>query len=438
MTHVHTLDDPWADHPVANRHICYGGGGGGEGFTPGQAPSVPDYSQYISAMTSTGNTLQGYGKELFDWAKQAGIKVSEVADKVSGRAGEIADYGKGQYQEMMAKWKSTYGDIYDAQAADAKRMIGELPRTEEQYAGRQQADVAQAFDASREASERQLRSYGLKAPGSGSQRLDNMVSNQRGLAQVAAGEQGRLAARNEARSVASTALKAGEIFPTLGQQGANTALAAGNQQVGAPESAISTTVGAYAPALNAYNAAYPWMKQWGDTTATGYNQSLGGYNAYNSAMARSAEAKAKADEGGDPMLGMLGGLAGTVAGSFAGPVGGAAGGALGKSLFGAVAAEGGTIPDPDQQSGDQSVTPDMSESQGAITDDVPARLNVGEFVLPKDVVAWYGEEKLQKLIVKARQAREQETVAEPEMGPMGAIDAQAPQFQSPQTEEAPL
>ena len=205
----------------------------------------------------------------------------------------MADYGAGQYKEMMAKWKSTYGDIYDAQAADAKRMIGELPRTEEQYAGKYQADVAQAFDASREASERQLRSYGLKAPGSGSQRLDNMVSNQRGLAQVAAGEQGRLAARNEARTVAGQALESGKIFPTLGQQGFANALSAGNQQIGAPESAISTTVGAYSPALSSYQAAYPWMKQWGDTMATGYNQQLAGYNAYNNAMFKAQEANQK-------------------------------------------------------------------------------------------------------------------------------------------------
>ena len=84
------------------------------------------------------------------------------------------------------------------------------------------------------------------------------------------------------------------------------------------------------------------------------------------------------------------------------------------------------------------VEPDMSQSQGAITDDVPARLNVGEFVFPKDVVQWRGEAWMQKEIMKARKEREANTVAEPEMGPTSAIDMQAPQFQSPQTEEAPL
>ena len=139
MTYVHTLDDPWAAHPVANRHICYGGGGGGGGSVHSRAtrPACRTTPSTSRPMTATGNTLQGYGKELFDWAKQARASRSpSIADKVSGRAGELADYGAGQYKDMMAKWKSTYGDIYDAQAADASRMIGELPRTEEQYAGK--------------------------------------------------------------------------------------------------------------------------------------------------------------------------------------------------------------------------------------------------------------------------------------------------------------
>jgi hypothetical protein len=76
------------------------------------------------------------------------------------------------------------------------------------------------------------------------------------------------------------------------------------------------------------------------------------------------------------------------------------------------------------------VDPSASPSQGAITDDVPARLNAGEFVLPKDVVAWIGEEKLQKFIQSARAKREKETVAEPEEGPPGAIDMSNPTFRS--------
>lgn len=410
---------------IARQHLCYGGGGGGS------APQVPDYSAYISHMSSIGNELRGYGSDLFKWAQEQGVKVSGIADTVSQRAGELADYGAGQYKEMMQKWKDTYGGLYDAQAADAKRMIGELPNTENQYAGKYSADVAQAFDASKNAQDRNLRAYGLKQPGGGSTGLDSLVANQRRLGQVAASEQGRLAARTEARGVAGQAIQSGLALPQIGQQGFANTMAAGNQQVGAPESAIATTAGAYQPAVSMYGTALPYLKTWGDTMSNSYNQQL-------------AAAKMNESSGGSGIGGMLGGLAGTVAGSFLGPIGGSVGGAIGSKLGTMVGAKGGMIRRPgfaeggnvtdvedmNAGGGDQVVDPSMSKSGGAITDDVPARLNVGEFVLPTRFVDWRGEAWIQKEIMKADKEREQQTVAEPEMAPAGAIDMQAPQFQS--------
>jgi hypothetical protein len=48
-----------------------------------------------------------------------------------------------------------------------------------------------------------------------------------------------------------------------------------------------------------------------------------------------------------------------------------------------------------------------SPSRGQQTDDVSARLNAGEFVVPKDVAAWKGHEFFQKLIAQSRKARMQ-------------------------------
>jgi hypothetical protein len=459
MKFEHFLTDPFAPHPVVNRKtVCFGGGGGGEQeFQVGDAPSVPDYSDYIKKMTATGEKLQGYGADLYKWAQDAGIKVSGIADEVSGqakdiygKAGEYADLGVGQYKDMMAKWKQQYDPLYAAQAKEAQSMIGDLGNTQEQYAGKYGADVAQAFDASKQAHDRALRSYGLKAPGSGSQALDGMVSNQRGLATVAAGEQGRNAARNEAWQRVSEAQNAGKIYgefagqgASMANQGRSTQLAAGNQQIGAPESAISTTVGAYNPALSSYQQAYPWMKAEGDTMATSYNQQLAGYSAHTNAALK-AHQMSQESEGGDG--GMLGGIGGSLLGAAAGSIipgvgtalGSSIGGMLGKTAGGAISnAKGGMIrgyedggPVP-EEGGDQMVDPSMSASEGAITDDVPARLNVGEFVFPKDVVEWRGEAWMQKEIMKARKERESQTVAESEQGPpMSAIEMQAPQFQS--------
>ena len=58
-----------------------------------------------------------------------------------------------------------------------------------------------------------------------------------------------------------------------------------------------------------------------------------------------------------------------------------------------------------------------SPSQGRQTDDVPARLNAGEFVIPKDVAAWKGQEFFQKLIDGSRKKRVTGSPAQGQMKP---------------------
>jgi hypothetical protein len=51
------------------------------------------------------------------------------------------------------------------------------------------------------------------------------------------------------------------------------------------------------------------------------------------------------------------------------------------------------------------VSRELSPSSGSRTDDVQARLNAGEFVIPKDVAAFKGKEFFYKLIAQARKNR---------------------------------
>ena len=51
------------------------------------------------------------------------------------------------------------------------------------------------------------------------------------------------------------------------------------------------------------------------------------------------------------------------------------------------------------------VSRELSPSAGSRTDDVNARLNAGEFVIPKDVAAFKGREFFYKLIAQARKMR---------------------------------
>jgi hypothetical protein len=78
----------------------------------------------------------------------------------------------------------------------------------------------------------------------------------------------------------------------------------------------------------------------------------------------------------------------------------------------------------------------MSPSGGAIEDDIPAelpdggpaRLNAGEFVMPKRTVAWYGEKGMQAFIDKAdkEMGLPKQPKAEPEVAQGPPPDQQAP------------
>lgn len=75
-------------------------------------------------------------------------------------------------------------------------------------------------------------------------------------------------------------------------------------------------------------------------------------------------------------------------------------------------AAGGAVDDPNATQGG-FVSPELSPTGGAETDDVDAKLNANEFVIPKDVTLWKGQEFFQKLIASAREARVTGTVAKP-------------------------
>ena len=72
-----------------------------------------------------------------------------------------------------------------------------------------------------------------------------------------------------------------------------------------------------------------------------------------------------------------------------------------------------------------------SPSNGRQTDDIPARLNAEEFVMPRDATKYYGHKFFLDLIKKARAATGQpDTPARPTMKPMSQQQIQHPRFVS--------
>jgi hypothetical protein len=166
-------------------------------------------------------------------------------------------------------------------------------------------------------------------------------------------------------------------------------------------------------------------------------------------------AQQKIDQSSSSGIGsLIGAGLGIVGGAFGGPLGSMAGSALGRFAgsaangamgggSGMTFAEGGVVPGEDGEDpvemapdddltsevgGENMVPPEASPSGGAAVDDVTAQVSAGEFVVPKDVTAWYGEKYMQGLIDKARKEMTSRTAA-PQPGPPQAM-AISPTFQS--------
>jgi len=62
-------------------------------------------------------------------------------------------------------------------------------------------------------------------------------------------------------------------------------------------------------------------------------------------------------------------------------------------------------PNPEHATSGGFVSRELSPSGGSKVDDVQARLNAEEFVIPKDVAMWKGKEFFYKMIAQARKNR---------------------------------
>jgi hypothetical protein len=107
------------------------------------------------------------------------------------------------------------------------------------------------------------------------------------------------------------------------------------------------------------------------------------------------------------------------------------GGAMRLATGGIFGNTGGAVPEPGQiaaqtgqppaQHAGMAIPEEASPTRGAVTDDVPARLQPGEFIMPEAAVRWHGEKAMHAMIEKAqRESQEipQRTGAIPEVAMM--------------------
>ena len=360
-------------------------------------PSAPDYSPIINAQTNLANTATANGAAMMQWAKEQFTNNRDLADMVTN--GLIRTRDSAEYATDDAR--SSSDDLLGIGEEKLKDNLDKYTNEDRRKAnmGAAQAQVAQNFDAARDNATRELEGFGVNPGATRFAALDLGVRPQQAAAMASAGN---VASRTD---------------DALADQAADKIVAQGNQRGAAADrtAGIGTTAG-----LGAINADLA-------TTASGANTmgtDLAWTGAAGSALSGAAgttntqfsnkmdEQKAKASSSSG-IGSLIGGLAGLSKDS------------LGGSMLMALE-EGGAVPAMPVEGG--AIPVDASPSRGAVTDDIDAKVNAGEFIIPKDIASWYGEKHFQDLIMKGRKAKE-EAPAKPTVGPaVNAPDPADPAF----------
>lgn len=357
------------------------------------APTPPDYTPIIKAMQQSSDFSFQMSKDQLSWAKKVYGDNKKVSNIVIKKAlGEMdkqiqdSDLARQRYREI-------YMPLEEQAAYDAQEYNS--PARQQYEAGKAEADVAAQFEGARNAAQDRLESYGVDPTQTRSNALDLGTRVAEAAAQASAGNQARDRTADIGRQLRAGAIDVGKGYPAqvigsssaggqFGNQGVNTGLA-------------TTASGAQTMGTS------PMWQQLG-------NQGLGEWgNLLNTSFSNQNDAY-KADQQSSSGIGSALGAIGGIVSSFI--------------------EEGGVIPDPAQMYADGGgpIPASASPSNGAVTDDVPgvidgkgqAQLNSGEFVLPKDVTAWLGEQQLQKMIMKARKdmaGGDETRPAQPTQGP---------------------
>jgi hypothetical protein len=350
---------------------------------------APDFGPLAAVMKESADYSYKTAKEQMAWAKQ-------VYNENKGLAQDVikSSLARARLTEQWAKEdRKTYVEKYKPAMLQqlAKAQDYNTRARQEQAAGEAEANVVAEMKAAQDAASARLEQYGVDPSQLKAGALNLGIELASAQAQVGAGNAARRQTEQYGDALMANAVNAGSGFP---QQ----ALAA---------SGASGTAGAQAFNVGTANATLggnllgtgPTWQQLGNQGTMGGVQALSAQN-----QADIATKQANGSSGIGTALG--------IASSFI-PMFGQEGGAIPES--GADLAMGTPVP------------VEASPSGGAIEDDVdaqmpdggPAKLNAGEFIMPKRTVQWLGEKGLQAIIAKAdkEMGLPPQPKAEPETGP---------------------
>lgn len=353
------------------------------------APASPDYSELANASEKSADYAYQMAQRQQDWAEQTYAENKSTSDLVIDAALGALDRTTEWAVEDRSRYENIFQPLEEQLAQEAQDYA--TPERQEVEAGKAEADVAAQFEAARNTAQQKLEQFGVDPSQTRQGALDLGTRVAEAAAQASAGNQARTQTENIGRALRESAINVGKGYAASSLADQAAAGQSGNQ---AANTGLATT----ASGANTMGTGQSWqgygnqaVGTWGNILNAGFGNELDSWKANQDSSS-----------GWGSALGLASGIAG--------------------KMFGF--AEGGAIPeDPGL-----AIPPAASPSNGAIPDDVPAQiegdvpaqLNAGEFVVPKDVVGWLGEKGMQQIILKARKEMiggNGERPAQPQAGP---------------------
>lgn len=318
-------------------------------------PDPPDMTAVADASMEAAQLSYDIAQQQLDWAKEQYAMDKETIDAVVDQLLSDQQFASETAQEDRARYESVFQPLEDQYIQFAQQYAS--PERMAQEVGRAQAGVAQQFDAARQAAQTELESFGINPADTRYAALDIGTRTQEAAAAAAAGTEAARQTELTGAGLLGSAIELGKGYPGQSTAALTAATQAGGTAGGTTSQATQAATGAMAMPAGYINAG---------TSALGT-----GANAVNQAYANEVnayQAQLAASSGWGSALGSI----------------------LGAGMAIPFMQEGGVIPQ------------EASPSRGAIPDDATIQVEAGEFVIPRDVVEWKGQEYFYKEIEKLR------------------------------------
>lgn len=345
----------------------------GKRSAPAPMPDIAGIQAAQAAQAQAAMQAQ-VAREQLEWAKEQYAQNKQQIQPVI----DAMVTGMNAQNAFTQQQQGFYTENYQPLERDFVQQARDwsTPQRQELMAGEAAADVAQQYEGARQAAAQNLRDYGVD-PTSGRYAATDFASRV-SQAATAAGAQ-NLARRNtEAMGLQlqQAAINTGRGYAGNINQGYSGAAGTGGNIMGGVNQSGSVGAQMMGVANSAFGNANQAMSNWGNIANNNYNNYMQGYQFANTPQS----------SGIGSALGLIGGMA--------------------MRRFGFE--EGGAVPT------------EASPSMGAAVDDIPARLNAGEFIMPREAVSWFGEKAMHDMIMKAQKERaqvEQQSGAVPDVMP---------------------